>query len=345
MSARNFRRTRAWLWLAMTGATALVGAATFTEDFSTDPARRGWDVFGHAPLFQWDAGGQRLEVTWDSGHSNSYFRRPLQAILAKTDSFTLGFDLYLLEARIGVNPEKPYSFEIALGFHNSVQAVRESFQRGRGVGHSPNLVEFDYFPEYYNPEDIFSHQATVWPTFISTNGAFNYDGANSYREVALPRHTWLRVRMDYEAGTRVLTTTLRTNGAPFATGQEGTLWLQFTTRLVPSFSDFRVDTFAIASYSDAGAGGSLYARGYVDNVMWVIPDSPVRQLHTVRAETGWQVRFWARSQHLYTLETSDNLRQWTPQNEPLAGVDGWLSWLVTGENPSRQFYRVRATRP
>lgn len=350
MIASNLRRLGrlgAWLWLAAAaaGTAPWAGAATFTEDFSTPPAQRGWEVHGEADLFRWDAARQWLEVTWDSSRSNSYFRRPLGVILAKGDSFTLGFDLYLLEALIGVNPEKPYSFEVALGFHNSLQAVRDSFQRGRGVGYAPNLVEFDYFPEYYNPEDIFSHQATVWPTFTSTNGSFNYNGANDYQELTLPTNTWLRVRMVYDGVSRQLATTLRASATPFVTGEEGAVLLQFSTQLVPSFTDYRVDAFAVASYSDRGAGGSLLARGYVDNVTWSVPDPPVQYLHTAHTQHGLEVRYLGAAGYRYVVEASEDLRQWTPQHEPLPGAGGWLNWPLEAAVPEKRFFRVTATRP
>ena len=347
MMVSNLRRLPAWLGLAAAavGTASLAGAATFTEDFSTPPAQRGWEAHGEASLFQWNAAQGWLEVAWDSSRSNSYFRRPLGVILAKTDSFTLGFDLCLLEARIGVNPEKPYSFEVALGFHNSWQAVRETFQRGRGVGHSPNLVEFDYFPEYYNPEDLFSHHATVWPTFTSTNGSFNYSGPNDFRELVLPTNTWLRVRMVYDGATRLLSTTLRASPTPFAPGEEGAVWLALTTPLAPSFTDFRVDTFAVASYSDAGAGGSLYARGYVDNVTWTVPDAPVQGLHTARTANGLELRWQAAPDHRYGVEASADLRQWTPQQAPAPGTGGWLSWPLGTLPAERRFFRIAVTRP
>lgn len=322
-----------------------MGAATFSEDFSTAPTARGWKVWGDSSLFQWDASRQWLEVTWDSSRSNSYFRIPLNAILAKTDSFTLGFDLYLLDAQIGVNPEKPYSFEVALGFHNSVQALRETFQRGRGVGASPNLIEFDYFPEYYNPEDIFSHAATIWPTFISTNGSFNYDGPNAYRELVLPTNTWLRVRMVYNGSNRQLTTTLRASSSPFVTGSEGSDLLQFSTQLTPTFSDYRVDAFAVASYSDSGAGGSLFARGFVDNITWTIPDPPVSQMHAFPTANGWEVRFQSAAGYLYRLEKTTDLNQWLLQGDPLTGTGDWLSWPPVSSDAERAFFRIQATRP
>jgi len=51
-----------------------------------------------------------------------------------------------------------------------------------------------------------------------------------------------------------------------------------STALHPSFTDFRVDAFAIASYSDAGAQGSLVAHGIIDRLQIELPAPPVRGL-------------------------------------------------------------------
>ena len=67
----------------------------FTENFSADPLQNGWQIFGDTNLFQWDSTNQNLDVTWDSSQTNSYFYNPLGTILAKSDDFSLSFDLQL----------------------------------------------------------------------------------------------------------------------------------------------------------------------------------------------------------------------------------------------------------
>ena len=76
-------------------AASVGGAATITEDFSADPLQNGWQIFGDPNLFQWDSTNQNLAVTWDSSQTNSYFYKPLGTILAKSDDFSLSFDLQL----------------------------------------------------------------------------------------------------------------------------------------------------------------------------------------------------------------------------------------------------------
>ena len=113
---------------------------TFTEDFSSDPASRDWRVFGNTNLFSWDATNQNLRVTWDSTNSNSYFYHPIGTILAKDDDFSLAFDLRLSDVQI-----TNYGFQLAIGLLNFSDATRTNFLRGSG--NSPNLAEFDYFPD------------------------------------------------------------------------------------------------------------------------------------------------------------------------------------------------------
>jgi hypothetical protein len=325
-------------------ALSLAGlqAATFTEDFSTNPTARGWSVFGDTNLFRWNAAAGNLEVTWDSRRTNSYFRHPAQTILGKQDSFAFSFDLRLADAVIGIDPAKPYSFEVALGFQNSHSATNANFQRGRGYGAAPNLVEFDYFPEYFNPDDQFSHQATVWPGIVATNGAFNYDSANSYLEITLPANLWLRVTMNYDAATRRLATTLRTNAQPFATGLEGAQLAQFSVQVMTNFSDYRVDAFSISSYNDTGGTGSLLAHGLVDNVSWTVPDPPVTQ---ITALANGQAGFYALTNWLYCLERTENFLTWQKASPSVPGTGGWQVLTATNLFIGAGFYRLAAERP
>src|SRR5208283_6228045 len=78
-------------------SAAHCGAATLTENFSTDPLQNGWQIFGNTNLFQWNATNQNLAVTWDSSQTNSYFYHPLGTVLTRNDDFSIAFDLQLNE--------------------------------------------------------------------------------------------------------------------------------------------------------------------------------------------------------------------------------------------------------
>src|SRR5262245_17206653 len=115
-------------------------AATISEDFSTDPATRGWKRLGDQDLFRWDSTNGSTDVSWDSSKSNSFFCLPLQNLGAE-DDFSVSFQLRLKDYVAGINPAKRATFELSFGFFNMAQASASNFVRGSGID-SPNLVEF-----------------------------------------------------------------------------------------------------------------------------------------------------------------------------------------------------------
>ena len=163
LDPRRWARVAVWLLIAL--AAPAVPAATRTEEFASDPRSRGWQVAGDDSLFQWNASQENLEVTWDSAQTNSFFFLPLPFALGREDDFELAFDLRLAQIQGGVNPAKPSTFEIALGFIQAASVTQATFNRGTGRD-SPNLVEFAYFP----PADIIA--ATVSPVIVTSNSRF-----------------------------------------------------------------------------------------------------------------------------------------------------------------------------
>jgi hypothetical protein len=146
-------------------------AATISENFTSDPLAHGWTTFGDASLFHWNATNQNLEVTWDSSRTNSYFQLPLGTILSKSDDFSLSFDLRLQDIMVGSSSNKPYTFELAIGFLNSVNSTRTNYFRGTGVNGTygvRNAIEFAYFPASG------AVTATFAPTAISSNNVIRF---------------------------------------------------------------------------------------------------------------------------------------------------------------------------
>src|SRR5271165_5189674 len=119
-------------WTALCVALSPAHAATLTEDFSTDPLQKGWQVFGDTNLFTWNSTNQNLEVTWDSSQSNSYFSHSIGTILTTNDDFNVEFDLQLTNA-VAAN----YGSELAIGFLHLADATGAGFLRSSGV--SPNV--------------------------------------------------------------------------------------------------------------------------------------------------------------------------------------------------------------
>lgn len=311
------------------GRVAVNGAVSFREDFAANPAIQSWQAFGDQSLFHWNSTNQNLEVTWDSSHPNSYFARPLNTVLSRSDDFSLDFDLRLADITVGTTPGKPFTFQLAIGFINLLKATGTNFLRGTGTD-SPDLAEFDYFPDS-------GFGATVSPTVISSNSQF----ASSFNfPLELTTQDWFHVAMSYTASNQTLVTRMTRNGLTFGPIQDVAFGANFT--------DFRADHFAICSYNDAGQdpqfAGSVLAHGVVDNILVAVPDPAVRDLAGAFASGGWQAEFVARTNWLYALERTEDLRTWTPITPVTPGAEGRLT-LVDTNATAKAFYRVRAERP
>src|SRR5262245_11403120 len=271
---RFLRSTLPWFALLVVTMATTTRAATIVEDFSTDPLTDGWKIFGATNLFHWNTTNQNLEVTWDSSQTNSYFYHSLGTTLARDDDFSFAFDLRMHDIAVGVNTNKPFTFQLAIVLINLEQATRTNFLRGTGMD-SPNLVEFDYFPDS-------GFGATVSPTIISSNHQF----ATTFNfPLELTIEDLFHVAMSYTASNGTLVTTMTRNGQSFGPIQEVDLGAAFT--------DFRVDSIAILSYNDAGQdpqfGGSILACGVVDNLTVTTPASPVGNLTANFTNAVWQV--------------------------------------------------------
>jgi hypothetical protein len=258
--------------LAISSARAI----TLTENFTNNPTQNGWQMYGDTNLFTWDSTNDVMDVTWDSSHTNSYFYLPLCRTLTRTDDFTIAFDLNLSQA-VAYN----YSFEVALGLFNLAEATSAGFQRSTGLN-SPDLVEFDYFP---NTSDDYG--ATVWPIFVDTNSTFNYNGPSDYVIYAPNLNDWYHIVMTYTASNSTMVTTM--------TNFEQTSGITAVDPLMPSFTDFQVDTFSISSYQDDGLGDSIYAQGEVSNIVLTLPPAPIagavieaENFNSNPLQNGWQ---------------------------------------------------------
>lgn len=308
-------------------------AGTFVEDFSTDPTQRGWRQFGDTNLFAWNSTNQNLQVTWDSSQTNSYFFRNLGTVLTKGDDFALEFDLRLSD--ISTNT-KTGPFEIAVGFFNLAEATQPGFWRGSGIDpvHGPrDLAEFDYFPAGYyagyGPVD-----PTVSPTLVDSNNAF----ASGFALLELTTNDLFHVATTYTSSNQTLHTVLTRNGSAYGPVDD--------VVLDTNFSDVRLDTFSISSYSDVGDDyDSVLAHGVIDNVSVTVPPPPVQNLTGGFTNGEWQVQFTTLSNWVYTVERTADFVSWTTVEGPAPGTNGTFG--VTDANPPspREFYRVRAQRP
>jgi hypothetical protein len=315
--------------LLLLSTASLAGAVTFTEDFSTNPLANGWQIFGNASLFNWNPTNQNLEVIWDSSQTNSYFYHRLDTILTDNDSFQLGFDLGLLDAVIGTNPDQPYTFEVAVGFLNLDNATRTNFFRGSGrnAAYGPdNLVEFDFFPAF----DIF--QPTISQVIVSTNNAWLYND----NLLDLPPGELFHIAMAYDGGTETLTTVTTSGGVQYGPTQ---------LIKVPDGFDFRANAVSINCYSEQHSDGSILAHGTIGNIIVTEPPAPVQNLSGGFAQGVWQAQFLGRSNWFYTLERTADFLAWT--NVACASLVDDENLFLQDTNPpsGMAFYRVEAERP
>lgn len=315
--------------LLILAAASLARATTINESFTGDPAADGWKSFGDTNLFHWNSAAQTLQVTWDSSRTNSYFYHPLGTVIAKDDDFSLAFDVRLGDIAIGVDPAKPYTFQFTIGFIHQPDAFRPDFIRGTG-SNSPNLVEFDYFPDS-------GFGATISPTLISSNGEFAY----SFNIDEMTTNDLFHIEMVYTASDSTLRTTMTRNGEPFGPIGDAVIDARF-------FTDFRADAVAVCSYSDAGQdplyAGSILAHGTVDNLSVTVPAPPVGTLAGAFSNSVWQVQFTDRTNWLYTLQRSADFQSWSDVSPATAGAAGSLV-LSDANAAEKGFYRVKAERP
>ncbi len=321
------------LALAGVGFVSTGNAQTFTEFFTNDPAANGWSVFGDTNLFQWDSTNHDLAVTWDSSQPNSYFYHALPLTLNKETDFMLAFDLTLTNAMAGSDPTMPFTFELAIGFLNLTNATNSDFLRGTGL--TPNLIEFDYFPD-----DGLGDTATVGPTIISADDDFNFAGDTF--PVPLTLGHLYHVQMTYVASNQTLVTIMMDIGNQFGPINQAVL------NVDTNFDDFQLDQLAIMSYSGADQDpefmGSIFAQGTVANFIVAVPP-PVENIAGAFSGGVWQVQCTSSTNWLYTLQRTLDFQTWTPLSAPVTGNGGTLTLQDTNPPPGPSFYRVVTRLP
>jgi hypothetical protein len=309
--------------LAFAGLCALLaancGASTIVERFSANPFQNGWQLFGDTNLFAWDPARQKLNATWDSTQTNSYFYLPLGKTLTITDSFCVQFDLQLSNA-VAFNSGS----ELAVGLLHLSDATSTNFSRADLM--SPNLFEFDYFPAYVYAGT--PYPASVDATFIDANINFYF----AFDNLTLNSGTTYRVLLIHQAGAAVIT------GQVFLNGQ---VVSSFPSIYSAPLGNFQLDALAVENYADDGFGDSIFAQGTVDNLAVAVP-LPVGQITLLAAGT---VRFASDAKWLYTLEQSSNVQSWSPAAPIVPGNGTNLVLQATNPPAGGSFYRVRADLP
>lgn len=319
--------------ILFTWCVSLGSAATFQEDFSTNPSTHGWQIFGDQSLFSWDSTNQDLRVTWDSSKTNSYFYHPLGTLLGRQDDFSMEFDLRLSD--IATNA-KSGPFEIAVGFLNFAEATSTNFERGIGLDllQGPrDLVELDYFPAGYYAG--FGDVApSLSPTLISSDNVFSA----GFDLFELTTNDLFHVALGYSSSNQTLHTIITKNGAAFGPIAD--------VDLVTNFTDFRIDTISVSSYSDQGDDyDSVIAHGVIDNLRVTTPPAPVANVVGSWSGGHWQVQFSSQTNWLYTLEQTMDFHLWKPVSGTVPGDGASLALSDTNSPQNTAFYRIRAAKP
>jgi len=307
-------------------------ALDLREDFSEDPTTRGWKAYGESQLFRWDSTNYNLQVTWDSSRVNSYFARPLGVTLTRYDDFRVSFNLQLTDVSIG-----GYGFEIAVGLLNLADATGRTFVRGTGVD-SPNLVEFDYFPDPLGTLPWGPSITVMAADYVGKDMTTNWS-RGGFAGLALDVNDVYHVEMVHSGADQRIHTDITRNGQPFGPVPD--------SYLGGDFLDFHVDCLAISSYSDAGGfGGSVLAQGKIDNLAveastlaaaWV--------LSGLNTHNALQVQFYAHTNWSYTLERTTDFQTWAPVSATVIGNESDLSLQDTNAFSTKAFYRLQARQP
>jgi hypothetical protein len=292
------------------------GATSLIENFTKNPSLDGWQIFGDTNLFQWDSTNQTLAVTWDSSQTNSYFYHSLGATFTKADSFCVLFDLNLTNVNV------TGYFELAVGLCNFAGATSNNFSRANGI--SPNLFEFDYFPDGgYGP--------SIDATLFDANDNFYYAYDDSQ---PLASGVTYQILLVHRAGESSISGTVFTNGQVFST---------LPQIASDGADDFRLDTICISSYTttDDFYGDSLLAHGTVDKLAFASP-LPISAVNIISAR---KIQFASDANWLYTLEQSSDLHNWSSAATAIFGSGTNLVLQATNLPPDKMFYRVRADLP
>jgi hypothetical protein len=197
------------------------------------------------------------------------------------------------------------------------------------------LIEFDYFPDAGFGE-------TFATTVVSSNNQIfpvhNFP-------LAMTLGDTFRISLAYTSSNRLLRTAAMRNGAPYGMPPDKTL----ANLPLDGVSDFRVDSFAVISYSDAiqtgpqAFHGSVLAHGTIDNVEFTGPQA-VSNLRLTFASGIWQTEFLSRANWRYTLLRTTDWISWAPVSAAVTG-NGSMLLLTDPYLTEGAFYRIRAERP
>jgi hypothetical protein len=218
---------------------------------------------------------------------------------------------------------------------NLSNAVNPGFSRA--LGYSPDIFEFNYFPDSGDGFGDPNLAASMTDDTDSITSFPNFYFIFDTQPMILG--TNYHVTLTHAAGAGLISATVFTNGQVYST-----MPLFYSGAI----GDLRLDTLSVSSYSGAGQdpafAGSLLAQGTVDNFVVTLP--PLAHNLTGSFTNGmWQSRVTTYSDTHYTLQRSTNFMSWSDVTAPVAGNGDVLLFSDTNALTDKAFYRVRADKP
>ena len=291
------------------------------ETFDSDPLTKGWSVHGDKSLFEWDEDSESLRVKWDTERPNSFFYKPLGRVLTESNSFAFTFQITLDSVKAGYLEGKPYTFQVALGLLNISSAIDKNFNRGTGSD-SPNLVEWDYFPDT-------GFGATVSPAVASDKSEFS--AGFTFPAELLIGKTY-SIKLIYNSEERVLKTEMLEDGKSWANIQ--------TVEISSDFSGFFVDTFSISNFSAKDSESSLLAIGTVDEVALVTSDTLPKLFGVKINGSQWEAKSFLIEPEIWKVESSNDVLNWNRAILDSDSLNYFQYFNDTVTNKEFQFYRL-----
>ena len=291
------------------------------ETFDSDPLTKGWSVHGDKSLFEWDEDSESLRVKWDTERPSSFFYKPLGRVLTESNSFAFTFQITLDSVKAGYLEGKPYTFQVALGLLNISSAIDKNFNRGTGSD-SPNLVEWDYFPDT-------GFGATVSPAVASDKSEFS--AGFTFPAELLIGKTY-SIKLIYNSEERVLKTEMLEDGKSWETIQ--------TVEISSDFSGFFVDTFSISNFSAKDSESSLLAIGIVDEVALVTSDTLPKLFGVKINGSQWEAKSFLIEPEIWKVESSNDVLNWNRAILDSDSLNYFQYFNDTVTNKEFQFYRL-----
>ena len=291
------------------------------ETFDSDPLTKGWSVHGDKSLFEWDEDSESLRVKWDTERPSSFFYKPLGRVLTESNSFACTFQITLDSVKAGYLEGKPYTFQVALGLLNISSAIDKNFNRGTGSD-SPNLVEWDYFPDT-------GFGATVSPAVASDKSEFS--AGFTFPAELLIGKTY-SIKLIYNSEERVLKTEMLEDGKSWENIQ--------TVEISSDFSGFFVDTFSISNFSAKDSESSLLAIGIVDEVALVTSDTLPKLFGVKINGSQWEAKSFLIEPEIWKVESSNDVLNWNRAILDSDSLNYFQYFNDTVTNKEFQFYRL-----